>query len=469
MLTYQDYEKEPNRTAFISRAISAHMSSELYKTAVAADLYDRQRNVTITALARAIREKSADNGETQEADNRLCSNYFKRLNRQRVAYLLGNGVSFATKEKRLNDQGVWVEVDATKEALGIKFDGALMRWAYKAVIHGVCYAFWGEDRILIYPVTEFVPLLDEYTGELRAGIRFWRLAANKPMRVELYEADGWSLYMTKPDTTGGELILQRDKTPYVTVTEGTDAEGDYIEGGENYAALPIVPMYGGEEKQSTLIGMRPTIDAIDLIASGYANDEQDCASIYWLIQNCGGMTDKEMRAFLQDIREKHIAQVDVTSFSGDPRGALSPYTAEAPFQGREAVLTYLQKRLYEDFGALDVHAIAAGATNDHIDAAYQPLDDEADMLEAQVIEAVQRGLALRGIEDTPIFKRNRISNVKETIEAVMLEASVLDHEAMLELLPNVTVDMKENILARKDKDNAARITIDKNAGGGDDA
>jgi len=318
-------------------------------------------------------------------------------------------------------------------------------------------------------VTEFVPLLDEYTGELRAGIRFWRLAAKKPMRVELYEADGWSLYMTKPDTTGGELILQRDKTPYVTVTEGTDAEGDYIEGGENYAALPIVPMYGGEEKQSTLIGMRPTIDAIDLIASGYANDEQDCASIYWLIQNCGGMTDKEMRAFLRDIREKHIAKVDTTSFSGDPRGALSPYTAEAPFQGREAVLTYLQKRLYEDFGALDVHSIAAGATNDHIDAAYQPLDDEADMLEAQVIEAVQRGLALRGIEDTPIFKRNRISNIKETIEAVMLEASVLDTEAILELLPNVTVDMKENMLARMDKDNAARITIEKNARGGDGA
>jgi len=464
MLTYQDYLESTNIVDFINRAIGAHKSTELYRTAVAADLYDRQRNVTITALARAIRGKSASDGEAHEADNRLCSNFFKRLNRQRVAYLLGNGVSFAHKEKRLNENGVPVNVDATKEMLGQRFDGAVLRWAYKALIHGECYAFWGEDGLTIFPVTEFVPLRDEEDGELRVGIRFWRLAPDKPLRVELYEADGMTVFASRPGTTGNDLVVKAEKRPYIEITLSTEAEGDIAAEGDNYPALPVIPMYGGEDRQSTLIGMRPTIDAIDIIASGYANDEQDCASIYWLIQNCGAMTDKDMQAFLRDIRERHIAQVDVTSFSGDPRGALSPYTAEAPYQGREAVLTYLQKRLYEDFGALDVHSIAASSTNDHIDAAYQPLDDEADLLEAQVIDAIQRGLALYGIEDTPTFKRNRVSNVKEAIEAVVLEAPLLDRETALELLPNLTVDQREAALARLDAENAARITID--GGGG---
>ena len=461
MLTYQDFEKATDVVAFINRAIGEHIASAQYRTAIDADAYNRQLNVTIYRLARLIREKSRDGRGVQAADNCLASNFFKRLNRQRVAYLLGNGVSFTQKERRVNENGVPVEVDVIKERLGDGFDGALMKWAYKALIHGVCFAFWDETRVLVYPMTEFKPLWDEKTGALRAGIRFWRLEPNKPLRVELYEEDGYTVYASRPETTGNDLVIVENKRKYRQTVSQTAADGEWVSEEENYTRLPIIPMYGCEEKQSTLVGMRPTIDAIDIIASGYANDEQDCSKIYWLIENCGAMDDEDMQKFLEDIRVKHIAKVDSTSFSGDARSALTPYTQEVPWQGREAVLNYLQKRLYEDFGALDVHAVAAGATNDHIDAAYQPLDDEADMLEAQVIEAVQKGLALWGIEDTPQFKRNRVSNLNETIQGVMLEGSVLDTEAILELLPNITVDMNEAILARMDRDAAARLVIDK--------
>ena len=80
--------------------------------------------------------------------------------------------------------------------------------------------------------------------------------------------------------------------------------------------------------------------------------------------------------------------------------------------------------------------------------AQQPLDEEADQFELQVIDAVQQVLGLMGIEDTPIFKRNRVANLKEAVEAVMLEAKYLDTETALDLLPNITVDMKAGILRR---------------------
>ena len=41
------------------------------------------------------------------------------------------------------------------------------------------------------------------------------------------------------------------------------------------------------------------------------------------------------------------------------------------------------------------------------------------------------------------------ANVGASFEAVMLEAEVLDEEAVLDLLPNVTVDMKRAILERR--------------------
>ena len=81
-----------------------------------ADLYDRQRNVTINGYVRMIRDATKNPiVDITAANNRIASNFFHRLNTQRCSYLLGNGVSFTHKEKRVNDEGVEVRVDVTKE------------------------------------------------------------------------------------------------------------------------------------------------------------------------------------------------------------------------------------------------------------------------------------------------------------------------------------------------------------------
>ena len=455
MITYQDFLKAADIPRFIATAVAEHRRSELYRTAVEADLYDRQRNVTINRVANLI-NGAADGA----ADNRLASNFFNRLNTQRCAYLLGNGVSFVRRETRQNADGAPVQVDVVKARLGTAFDTALYRWGYCALIHGVAFGFWNMDRLMVFPVTEFCPLWDEDSGALMAGIRFWQISGDKPIRAELYEPDGYTLFRSKAGTTGWGLEEIEPKRAYVRQVT-TNGFGDVVaEEGRNYPGLPVVPMWGSALRQSTLVGMRANIDAYDLVQSGFANDLSDCAQIYWIIQNAGGMTAEEQRAFLEDIRKRHIAQVDTSGFDGEPRGALAPYVQDVPYQGRGAYLELAKARIYEDFGALDVHAIAASSTNDHIDAAYQPMDEQADQFEYQVIEAVQAVLRLQGIEDTPQFRRNRISNLKEQIEAVMLEAQYLDVETVLDLLPNISVDMKPGILARLDAEARQRLTLD---------
>ncbi|MEA4964796.1 MAG: phage portal protein [Oscillospiraceae bacterium] len=224
---------------------------------------------------------------------------------------------------------------------------------------------------------------------------------------------------------------------------------------ENYSSLPIVPLWGSSLQQSTLAGMRSSIDSYDLIRSGFANDLTDCAQIYWILDNVGGMTDEDLAKFRERLLMRHIAAVDA-----DAGVKVTPYTQEIPFAARAEYLDRIRAGIYEDFGGLDVHTIAAGATNDHIDAAYQPLDENADDYEYQIIECVQQILALQGItgEDaTPVFKRNRISNVKEQVEVVMLEAPYLDNETILNKLPNITSDEVKKILAEKDAEDLDRF------------
>ena len=451
LLTFQDFEKSDDKMAFMVRAITEHELSPLCRTARDADLYDRQKNKTIYNYVQTIFSLTGQPIEDFTAsNNKIASNFFHRLNTQRCTYLLGNGVSFTNKREERNEDGRMITVDTTREALGPKFDTDLKDIGYKSLIHGVAFGFWNVDRLHVFPVTEFVPFWDEETGALRAGIRYWRLTPDKPMMAVLYEEDGYTKY--KSDD-GEELSFHvvQDKRAYRITIQHTEVDGDLIVGEDNYSSLPIVPLWGSKLKQSTLVGMQHSIDSFDLIRSGFANDLTDCAQIYWIIENCGGMSDDELARFRDRLKITHIADVDTDN------SKVTPYTQEIPYQARKEYLDQIRSGIYEDFGGLDVHSVEAGSTNDHLEAAYQPLDEEADDFEYQICEFVQQILALIGIDDTPVFKRNKISNEKEQVEMVMMEANYLDDETILRKLPNISPDEVANILARKDAESQSRF------------
>ena len=438
MLTYQDFLNADDLQAFIMSAIYEHKNSEDVKIAQDADLYDLQRNKTINDYTKVLWSITGSPVVDFTASNaKIASNFFHRLNTQRVTYLLGNGVMFKNGEK-------------TKKELGIDFDQKMKDLASKALKHKVSFGFWNYDRLYVFPYTEFVPLLDEETGVLRAGIRYWQLDRTKPLFVVLYEEDGFTKF--RRSETANPLEVIQKKTAYKQTYAVSEAGGEEIIGESNYGSLPIIPMWGSERHQSTLVGMQRAIDSYDLIRSGFANDLTDVAQIYWIIENAAGMDAEDLQEFLDDIKLRHIAKADTTGGS-----KITPYTQEIPYQARKQYLDDIRAQIYEDFGGLDVHTIAAGATNDHIDAGYQPMDEEADDFEYQVTEFIKQLLALIGIEDEPLYKRNKISNQMEQVQMVMMEAQYLDDETILNKLPNVTVDEVAEILKRKDAEDIERF------------
>ena len=436
MRTFQDLEAVQNdpaaKTAFVQSFIAEHVTSAPVRTAEKADKYDRQINTGVDDFLDALADIDYKlNGITKRArPETVKSNSFHRLNVQRVAYSLANGITLP-------------DADEVKAQLGESFDEQLYRLGYLACIHGESFGFWNNDHLDVFKLTEFAPLYDEQDGTMRAGIRFWRLQPDKPMHAVLYEESGYTRYT---EDSKGERLLHQDgeQQPYKTTTTTTPA-GDEIVEGEGYGTLPIVPLWGSSAKQSTLVNLKGYIDNTDLIVNGFCDDLRECAQVYWLISNYGGMNDADLRKFMQRLRFNHAANVDNAGNNG---GSVQPYTQEIPTQARETLLQRLHSSLYEDFGGLDVHCVSANSTNDHLEAAYQPLDENARDFEQQVTKFVRQVLKIAGLPDAkPQYTHVRISNTKEQVDMAIAEATIIGNEMAIELLPNLTPEQKEQAKA----------------------
>jgi hypothetical protein len=443
MKTWQDLQEvvanEKNLKDFILVAVNSYKTSDMYRWAKIGEAYNRQENTTIMQYQKLLYTMSGMAVPDQfNANHKLPSNFYNKFNVQENQYLLGNGVSF--------------EDDELKDKLGTKtkaFDTRIQKLGRLALTQGVSFGFWNLDHVDIFEALEFCPLYDEEDGALKSGIRFWQIADNKPLRVTLYEMDGYTEYIKRKTDAG--LVEYKPKRPYILKTHTTQADGTEIYDGENYPGFPIVPLWGNGDHICKIKAWQPKIDCYDLIESGFANDVDDASLIYWTIQNAGGMDDVDLAEFLQHMKTVKAAVVQ------DDGAKAEAHTLDVPVTARETYLKLLEKDLYKDAMALDTEAIASGNTvATAIRASYEPLNNKTDDFEYCVIEFIQGILDLAGYDDNPTFKRSTIVNQTEETNMVLAAAQYLDDETILKHLPFLSIDEVQNIL-----DNVVREEADR--------
>lgn len=444
--TYQDYLEikdtgsEAQLIQFVMNAINSHKRSDEYKNAVVADEYFRHRNRTIVEFQKILYTVTGEVvPDNYSANYKLSSNYLFQFTVQLNQYLLGNGVSWGD--------------DQTAKRLGKKFDTMLQKAGKEALVGGVSFGFMNYDHLEVFNLREFAPLYDEENGALMAGIRFWQISNNKPMRAVLYDLDGYIGFIWR-DGVGS---VYTPRMPYKIKTRTTAFDGTEILSGENYPTFPIVPFFG-INKQSELLGRREQIDCYDLIKSGFANTVDEASLIYWTLTGSGGMKDIDLVKFVERIKTVHAASL------GQGQTAES-HAVETPYASREALLTRLRDDLYEDFMAMDYKNVASGSVvTAQIDAAFANLDLKADDYEFNVIDFLQGVLTVLGIEDDPTFTRNKIVNANEQIGTLLQAREYLDSEYLtkkiLELLGDG--DLAEEILKRLDAEDMDRINVPPN-------
>ena len=444
MLTYEDFLEcgvdEDKRRTFITTAISEHVNSEAYRKAAEAQLYYDGENPTINRYEKLLYDmQGRAHVDMWSANHKIASQFYSKVVNQEVAYLLGNGVRFGKND--------------TKKKLGKTFDLRVMKAEIYARVAGQSFGFWNLDHVDVFKFKEFVPIKGEETGAIMLGIRFWRLAPDKPMRVTLYELDGFTEYKQDKD---GKLEVFKKKRAYKIKTVRTGAGDVEIQEGENYDGFPIVPLYANEEHKSSLNGKRNTIDALDIARSGMVNNVSEGELIYWVLTNCGGMDDLDDAQFIERLHTTHVAHAN-----GDAGAKAEAHTIEAPIDASKITVDDLRQSLYDDFDAFDAKAVtASNQSATAVKASYIPLDLKCDIvIEPHVTEFILRILELAGIDDEPTYQRNQIINKLEETQTIVMQAEYFDEEYIAKklLAINGDIDMYDEIMKRKDAESADKL------------
>ena len=434
------------KAEFVENAISEYKASAMYQTAKIADEYDRCRNTTIMSYQKMLNRVTGEKvRDTISPNHKTTSNFFNIFVTQLNQYLLGNGVTW-------NDE-------STEKKLGADFDTRLQQAGKYALVGGVSYGFYNLDHVTVFSALEFAPLYDEETGALMAGIRFWQIDSEKPMRATLYELDGYTDYLWDKNNTPpepwvslGNNCFKREKRAYKLKVRQTKADGEEIYDGENYPSFPIIPLWGNPHKVSELIGMREKIDAYDMILNGFEND-LDTAQVYWIIKGAGGMDDIDLTQFLERLRLVGAA----APADGQEVNAM---TVDIPHDAREQLLDRLEKQLYRDAMIMNPEDIAGGAiTATQIRAAYERQNVKADQFEYCLHDFIDNLLAVAGIDDEPTFTRSTIVNVQEEVQTVIMSASYLGSEYVTRKILTLLGDgdMADEIIRQADGEDAERL------------
>lgn len=435
LLAVGDIEKD--RMQFVLDVIKEHKESPEYKIAVDGELYYKHQNPTIMNYQKYLYNQMGKKvPDIWSPNNKIASNWHYYFTTQAVQYLLGNGITF--------------KKESTKEKLGKNFDKKVQDIATFAKNGRLGFGFWNLDHLEGFSLTELAPLWDEEDGGLKAGVRFWQIDDNKPLRATLYELDGYTEYIKRKDK---DIEVYKDKRAYKQNVAVSEVDGERIIDGENYPSFPIVPLWN-VNKQSDLVGNQGTIDAYDLISSGLINNVDEGEFIYWIIKNANGMSALDDARFVEQLKLTRVAHA-----GEDGEGAeVDAHKVEVPFEASAEALDRLEKQLFRDYMALKVDDISAGATNDQIQAAYEPLNQKTDDFEYQVTAFIDSILLLAGIEDEPTYTRSQMSNRSEMIQNVLSATEYLDDEYITKKILTLLGDGDEakEVLKRKDAEMADR-------------
>lgn len=463
MRTYQDLlavgENIVDKSAFALDVITEFQGSAFYKTARDADAYYRHLNPTIMRAQKMVYNLMGQAvPDIYKPNHKIPSRFFYYFVTQQVQFLLGNGVIFSgIKDK--------------DERLGKDFDSAVQRAAAYALCGGMAFGFWNLDHLEVFPVysadePSFCPLYDEETGALSAGIRWWQMGPDKPLRITLYETDGVTEFIRRTATNGqaaSEIAVLKDKSPYRYRVETSEATGELSYGIGNYSTLPIVPLYN-VNRQSELIGGRETLDAYDLMVSGLVNNTDEGNLIYWVLKNANAMDEEDDARFIDQLRRTHVAHAD-----GDDGVGIEHHMVEIPVDASSAAIDRLRHQLFDDFMALDVKEISGGAaTATQIRAAYEPLNQKTSRFEYQITDFLRGILALAGVDDDPTYRRDTIVNATEEITNILQSAEYLDADTVTRQICGVLglIDDADAIIAKRKEEDIGRFN-GGNLGAGD--
>lgn len=414
---------------FLISAITQYKGTELYRNTLKAKAYFNGETDIQFRKKEYINENGVKVVDIYKANNTISTDIFKKIILQESSTLFAKGVN-------INPE--------IKDNFSKMFDIKLQRLGIESSLGGTAYGYVTPTKngltLEYFSADEFVPIVDVFTGDLVAGIRFIQLDSNLPMKIELYEIDGLTTFVT--DGSQNIKILD-EKRNYYTITESDALSKTVYE--RNYSILPVIPLYNGLSKKSRLNrALKTKIDLLEIILSDFGNNLEDMQDVYWTIKNYDGQGLSE---FIREMKQHKAIKV------GDD-GDVKSHTTDVPYQAREAAIKILKKQIFSDSMALDTEDMSGTLTTVEINARRENLNLKIDDFENEAHNFMNSVMQIYQeiygeVEKYNLtFIRSGLINETEIIDNIIKIRSDIDHRTALELNPMIDNDNIDVILER---------------------
>ena len=262
----------------------------------------------------------------KEATNkRLASGFYKMLVDQKVSYLSGEPMSWASKTD--NKQ----HLEIIENTIGKRWSSILPRLIKNSTNKGVEWLMpyvdeEGNFDIMTVGGEQVIPIYDAGKRfKMTAAIRFYS-ASEHQVKLELWTEKDVTYYEVIDNKIVIDITQEINPAPHFTNAEGTE--------GKSWGKVPFIKYANNDEEISDLKIIKPYIDEYEELTSDAQNTLSDMQSLIYVLKGYDGTSLSE---FQENLKRYKAVKVD------EDGGGIDTLAAEVPVQAYQAQVELLRK------------------------------------------------------------------------------------------------------------------------------
>ena len=304
---FNDSSNGKAQIEFLQKVITEYYASEDYQELLTSQRYYDNKNDIINAKRTVIGRNSKGEPTLMEshvlANNKLVHNFYKKLVRQKIAYMLSR--PFILKASKVDDKLTDDFIEKFTDDYDLDFHKMLKNVGRDSIIKrlGWLQVYYDEEGILKFkriPPEEVIPIWedDDHT-RLASLIRKYQIQVfdgadyEDVTYVEYYTKDAVFYYKLEKDS----LTIDYDKgdngvgANFKAIHK--DENGIDVEEGQMWDKIPFIPFMYDPDEKTLLVRIKSLIDEYDKKQSGIANQIDDIPNSVLVVKNYDGKSKEE--------------------------------------------------------------------------------------------------------------------------------------------------------------------------------
>lgn len=401
--------------------------------------YYKGKNDILSVDFRKFYVNGAEYIDYNKANTHIVNNFHKKLVDQKVGYIAGEAITLKADEEFLND----VQMITKKQ-----FTDTMAEYAKGASNKGVealhpYINSKGEFDYIITPAEEIIWIYDTaYEKELLNVIRYYKMEWQQgeetkcTYRVEVWDKETVTYYQ---EVDGQYTFIAAgtmgiDENPKPHWKEVNTATGQVTDNA--WGVVPFIKLQNNTEETTDLEPIKPYIDALDMVSSGFVNDLKDVQLAIWVLR---GYEGEDLADFMLNLQ--HFKAIKLEA---DDSASAEPKTMDIPKEARETLLKWLEDKIYQIGQGVNEGNITGNPTNVVIKAMYSGLDRKASLLINKMKNALQEFMwfVVKYINETYnknynyqdidfVFNKAMIFNKLEIVDMIQKSLGIISNETLI--------------------------------------